>query len=407
MPFLNALVFFCLGVVALYATISYKQVALVIVLSILVAISTRFVKGLFSKLLVIQFLLVLTTAYGLAGIVKQYVFSSDKWMQQPDAIEGVVFKKTPNVYVIQPDGYINFSELGKGYYNFDNSKFENWLHEKDFKFYADFRSNYYTTLHSNSSLFTMKHHYYDILDERKVIMDKNPVVTIFNNNGYKTHFLSEVPYLIVNRPKINFDYSNFNLKNLPYLSKGLDMHRDILEDLPQVLKQSDEKNFYFFQKLLPGHITNYKEAIDNIEYERERYLKNIEYANNWLIKIINIITENDPKGIIIIVADHGGFVGMNTTYEAHEKTTDRDKIYSIFSSILAIKWPETDKPHFDDTFKSSVNLFRILFSYLAEDQSFLENTEEDASFMKIERAAPKGIYKYIDKNGNIVFDKIE
>jgi len=74
---------------------------------------------------------------------------------------------------------------------------------------------------------------------------------------------------------------------------------------------------------------------------------------------------------------------------------------------LAIRWPNNEKPPLENSFKSSVNLFRILFSYLAEDPQLLNHLQEDASFIPIKIGAPEGIYKYIDSNGKIVFDKHE
>ena len=62
--------------------------------------------------------------------------------------------------MIQPDGYVSFSELKKGYYNYDNTDFEQWLSHQGFSLHHNFRSNYYSTLSANSSLFAMKHHYY-------------------------------------------------------------------------------------------------------------------------------------------------------------------------------------------------------------------------------------------------------
>ncbi len=38
--------------------------------------------------------------------------------------------------------------------------FENFLINHIFKYYEDFRSNYASTLSSNSATFMMKHHYY-------------------------------------------------------------------------------------------------------------------------------------------------------------------------------------------------------------------------------------------------------
>ena len=101
-------------------------------------------------------------------------------MVQPDDIEKVQFKKRPNIYYIQPDGYVNFSEMVKGYYKNDNSAFKHFLEDNGFKNYDDIRSNYTSTLVSNSATFSMMHHYYnngfnftEIANAREIIISKN------------------------------------------------------------------------------------------------------------------------------------------------------------------------------------------------------------------------------------------
>ncbi len=403
LPALNTFVFFTLLMLALYATIRWKQALLIITATIGILIVSKFIKKIFPKLLVIQFLLLVTTAYSLAVITKNYLVYDDDWMMQPDSIQSAIFKKTPNIYVIQPDGYVNFSELSKGYYNYDNDEFENWLSNRGFTFYENFRSNYFSTLSSNSSLFTMKHHYYEIFDERNVIMNQNPVVDIFNKNGYKTHFLAEVPYLVVNRPRINFAYTSFDDISRPFISKGMEINQPILEMFPKVLENSAEKNFYFFEKLLPSHIPTFQNEKTTAEAGRIAYLENLEHANDWLQKLILQIETHDPDGLIIIVADHGGFVGFDFSLQSKIKTEDRDLLYSVFSSALAIKWPEEVIYNYDKELNTSVNLFRVLISYLSEDTSYLKNLQEDASYILIDENAPKGSYECIDENGNIVF----
>tara|TARA_R110000850_G_scaffold16697_1_gene51688 strand:- start:28441 stop:29907 length:1467 start_codon:yes stop_codon:yes gene_type:complete len=407
LPFVSSFVFFYLSMIALYAQVGYKKIALALFLAVVVAGVCAYVMNLYAKILVVQFLLVLTTFFTLYYHIKPYIFSSDQWLNQPEVIQNVAFKKKPNIYVIQPDGYVNFSELNKGHYNFDNSHFEQWLYDQDFVLYENFRSNYFSTLTSNSSMFAMKHHYLDLRDERKVIMDVNPVVKILNANGYKTHFFAEKPYLIVNRPNISFDYMNFDIEDIPYLSKGLKSNRDILEDLPLALEQEEEANFYFFEKILPGHITTFKDLAKPKEIEREEYLDNLRKANEWLKEIITKISTHDPEAMIVIVADHGGYVGLEYTRQSHIKSQDRDLIYSGFSSALAIKWPGNDIPDERLQFKSSVNLFINLFAHLSEDYTLIEETQDDASYIEIKEGAPTGTYKVIDGEGNIVFEKYE
>ena len=90
--------------------------------------------------------------------------------------------------------------------------------------------------------------------------------------------------------------------------------------------------------------------------------------------------------------------------EAYTKTQNRDKLYSIFGANLSIYWPE-GTPVANDQIQTSVNLFRVLFSYLSEDPTLLENLQEDGSYLPILQAARKGIYQVVDDTGNIVFKK--
>ena len=131
---------------------SVKRIIVVVLVAILLAI---LLAKYFKKIIVIQLLMSVVVG----GMLLNYVFfdiqKPETWMHQPDDIETVIFKKKPNIYLIQPDGYANFSEINKGFYQFDNSDFQNYLINNDFKLYNDFRSNYYSTLSSNSSMFAM------------------------------------------------------------------------------------------------------------------------------------------------------------------------------------------------------------------------------------------------------------
>ena len=122
---------------------------------------------------------------------------------------------------------------------------------------------------------------------------------------------------------------------------------------------------------------------------------------------MTVIIENDPNGLIVIAADHGGYVGFNYTKEIHQKQTDKKLVYSAFSSALAIKWPNNTAPVYDEKLKTSVNLFRTLFTYLGDDEALLENFQDDTSHAIIKGNAPIGVYEYIDNDGNIVFKKVD
>ena len=410
LPFLNVFAFLLFMMFCYYAGLHYKVAYLSFFLA--VGFSLFFYK--FSKkVIVIQLILAFIGLFTLIPQLFKLANYSEEWMQQPDSIEQVIFKKKPNVYFIQPDGYANFSELKKPNYNIDYSEFETYLNKGDFKYYNDFRSNYASTLSSNSATFMMKHHHYnkgtsfsEALYARNIIISENPVLSIFKNNNYKTYFVTELPYLILNKPNIGYDESNFTLDDVSYIGTGLGEPHDIISPLFKYLNEEiDQPKFFFIEIFNPGHIHGRKVDSEGIEGERKLWGESLQRANAMLYKTIDAIKEKDSNALIIIMADHGGFVGMEYTGQIYNKTQDRDLVYSIFTSTLAIHWPDNKAPKFDTNFKSAVNMFRILFSYLGEDESYLQNLQPDESFVILKDEKPKGVYKYIDNQGKVTLKK--
>ena len=365
------------------------------------------------KVIVVQLIMAIMVIASFVPTLYSYLNHSQDWLKQNDNIEAVVFKKRPNVYLIQPDGYANFTELKNETYNYDNSAFEAFLSQNGFKLYSEFRSNYFSTLSSNASLFSMKHHYYssfkanssEVFKARQLIVGNNPVHSIFKANNYKTHFIAETNYLLANKPEISYDYSNIDSNEVPYFSHGYGSNRNVTEDLKAVLETDtdDSSKFFFIERISPGHVSTYKHKSKGKEKEREIYLERLGWANSWLEEMVQMINENDPNALIIILADHGGFVGFDYTRASGIKQSDPNLIRSIFSTALAIKWPE-DVSGFDDHLKTNVNVFRVLFSYLSDDKAYLEMMQENSSYRPIVEGAPFGIYRLINENGAIVFE---
>jgi len=96
---------------------------------------------------------------------------------------------------------------------------------------------------------------------------------------------------------------------------------------------------------------------------------------------------------------------MKYTLESYKKTQDRDKVYSIFSSTLAIHWPDNMAPSYDASLKTSVNLFRVIFSFLSQDESYLSKLQPNSSYVILKDGMTKGVYEYINENGKIVLNK--
>lgn len=408
LPILNATIFGFYFIGRIYGFHQRKIILAYLIGFTLLAILLR---KHYKKIVVVQFIMAFVAFVTLLPTLYRATFDSNEWRNFPEEVVQTKFNKFPNVYVIQPDGYVNFSELAKEPYNFDNQKFESYLKNSGFKLYNNFRSNYTSTIVSNSSMFAMKHHYKgeQLFGAREVIVGDNPVIETFKKNDYNTFLFIENPYLLLNRPTIQYDSCNFNMNEVPWFGIGaFSIQKKLIQPLEETIKkQQGKRNFYFIEKIAPGHITTFENMAQGLEIERKNYLNQVETANAWLKEILAMIAKNDPNSLIVIAADHGGYVGFNYTKEIHQKQTDKKLVYSAFSSALAIKWGNNAAPTYDSKLKTSVNLFRTIFAYLGDNESLLENFQEDTSHAIIKKDAPSGVYEYIDGDGNVVFKKVE
>lgn len=411
LPFLGIFIFLFLLKICLYAGVQRKIIVGILIVSILLA---KFLTSHFNKIIVLQLLIAGLGFLKMVPTVYHQLTLSTEWLEPVDDIASLKLAKKPNIYFIQPDGYVNFSELSKGYYQLDASEMEGFLENHNFVQFADFRTNYGSTLSSNSATFMMQHHYYNKsksfsegLNARDIIISDNTTLSILKNNGYHTNLILQKPYLLVNKPKMGFDYSNIKLSDFPYISTGLDFNKDVVEDLKFAINQPKEQPaFYFVEFFNPGHISYKPVGDDTVASEKAKWIETLAVGDKMLKELVNLITELDSEALVIILADHGGYVGLNSTSETVIKTTDRDLIYSMFSAQLSIRSPYEIPEKYNKHLKTSVNVFRVLFSFLADDESYLNNLQYDGSYMIIKQGAPKGVYKYIDQTGNIVFEKV-
>ncbi|WP_299111784.1 sulfatase-like hydrolase/transferase [uncultured Winogradskyella sp.] len=405
---LNVFTFLFLIKIITYSGPQRKKTVLIVLIAVLFAL---YLKKHLKRLVLLQYLLAFVSVFSLVHTIYTNTSISNAWQNQPDDIIKVKFKTKPNVYVIQPDGYANFFEIYKGYYNYDNSEFEAFLNKNNFTHYPNFRSNYSTTLSSNSSFFMMKHHYYnkrisnfELYNARNMIVSKNPVLEIFKNNGYSTHFITQTGYMMFNRPKMGYDYCNLTYGDFPYISPGIAKPIDISTDLKSTISDATKQpKFVFIQLLKPWHIKSKKKNSSNDkDIERQEWLKNLEEANTILRSTIELIKKHDNNALVIIASDHGGYVGFNYASEADAMTKDRDLIYSIYSSQLSIHWPNNNIPSFNDKFKTSVNVFRLLFTYLSKNNAYLEHLEADVSYKVLRHGVSDGIYEYINEDDQVI-----
>jgi hypothetical protein len=367
-----------------YLTI--KKKLLLLLLLIVFLLSLRFYY-LYKKIVVfVLFLAIIPFVKCLNIVVYKQQVDTLSWAKQSDFIGKTKFVKSPNIYFLEPDGYVGKETMEEAPYGYNDTIYD-WLESKSFTVYKNTRSNYPASLASNASMFVMKHHHleripsspFEMQDARKIIVGNNIVVDILKNNNYKTFFIVEDGYFQQSFQKGNYDYYNINNSEIPFFSNDNNAKKDVYEDLEKYLegnKQKDVPKFYFVEKLFPHHI-NYDGS--GVENERNIYLKRIEIANRWLKKTIDLIEKKDSSGIIIIAADHGGWVGIENRKQMFS-TNNKKLLKSIFSNLIAIKW--NDKKHFeyDEKLKSNVNIFRVLFSCLSEDKTLLKHLEEDYSY---------------------------
>ena len=385
-----------------------KKIVFAIVMLLGVIISYWLAK--YYKLLVLLLLfLSLFNLYTLGGIIVLAESASKEWQKLPDTIDKAVFTKKPNIYYIQPDGYTNPQNFKSDLYNYNNTAFENYLKQSGYKIYNGFRSNYYSTLLSNSSLFAMKHHYsqedMDPYNAREVIISDNPVLRTLKANGYKTHFITERPYLIISRPKLGYDYCNFDYLTMPYFRDGWEAERDVLADLKnQVAVNKKSGNFYFLEKMIPGHIHNNAPSL-GVDGERAGYLERVGEANIWLTGVLDFIAKNDPDALVIVGADHGGFAGFEYMGQTENVLKDTKLIKSMYGAMLAIKWNDSGYKEYDSGLKSSVNLFRTVFAYLSQNKTYLDAYQKNESYIRTLR--PEGVYKYINDKGEPVIEPVK
>ena len=339
------------------------------------------------------------------------------WTTISTDLNEVQLKHTPNIYVIQPDGYANFSKLDQPPYSFDNSQFESYLEAQNFQPYPEFRSNYYSTLTSNSSMFAMKHHYYENTykgnlktygSQDVVVGPYNNTLNILDKNGYTTHFITDNSYFLINGKQTNFDHCNIERSQIKIYDTGPVYGADIVPDFEAAIAEMPNgPNFFFIEKTLPSHVMYEASYSDGAVEERTKYLERLQTANQWLTDLIEVINTYDSNPMIVLVADHGGYVGLDYVKQVERKAlSDADKI-SIFNSLLTIKWPKEieDRPK---VIKSSVNLFRTVFATLGENPELMRSEEPNTSFIpKYDRFLGASIYKCIDEEYTPTLEKIE
>jgi hypothetical protein len=393
--------------------LGWRWKALILVALLAIAASFFMAKH-YKKIVLLLSIMCLVASGQLLFFISSYVLSSEDWVQ-PMAFESSVFQKKPNVYLLQPDGYVGEQAANNAIYQLNNHSFYDTMKAQGFQFNADFRSNYPTTLASNSTLFTAQHHYLhygemnnELMNARDIILGDNPVLNTFVNNGYKTHLILEHSYLLLNYPEVSYDTNNVNRSELSLLLPNYFLGKDYIKDFKnQILRANEDPQFYFVEILHPGHISFTKDREDAIAFEKNKYREEIKSISSQLIDMVQFIELNDPEAIILIVADHGGFVGYTHTGAAYtQPEKDLALKESVFNALYAVKAPVGFDP-FQKTVKSSIGVFPALFDYLSGDLAPSISSFDNSSYLLIKSDAKRVLHQYYDTHGNSVMEKVD
>ena len=392
---------------AMFLTLKKKLIAVALVMSVVMAWKLF---NHYKKLLVLIMVMALIPTGKCLIHIYEHI-NAVTWIESSESLSDVVFKHKPNIYVIQPDGYVAQETLETAPYDHKSDLYD-WLATHDFEVYQGVRSNYPASLASNASMFAMKQHCYgnmirptfELPEARRIISGSNPVIDVLKQNNYHTSFVVQDEYFQQNRDALVYDYYNIKHEEIPFFSNDNNVKKVVFDDLKYAMNLPTEKpKFYFVEKLLPHHI----HFEPTVKEDRESYIKLIDSVNVWIKNIITHIEKKDDNALIVVLADHGGWLGVSN-YDQMFTTTDEVELNSIYSVLAAIRWNGYDFEDVDKSFKSNVNLFRVLFAALSENKNLLEDLEEDSSYnLYKESRYYNKVNQVFDPEGNFVFNKLE
>lgn len=390
--------------------LGWRWKALVLV-AIIALITSWFAGKHYKKGILLLGFMTVISLFQFALFYWENVHTRETWVKKSD-LSSLEFVKKPNIYFIQPDGYASKTALENKHYRYDNNLFYAELEPRGFEFNHNYRSNYPSTLSSNAALFNAQHHFYDngkfqneLFNARQQIMGENTVLRTLKNNGYQLTAILQHRYLLLNHPDVAYDHINITESELSILP-DYHLNKDYVNNLKEAIsKATDDPQFYFIEILEPGHITGLESSDSTIKEERDKYIEGLNNVSLKLLYIIDHISKTDPTAIVIMAADHGGFVGYNYTGESYEKVTkDVTLQQGIFGALFAVKAP-SDFTTYQKEIKSSVSVFPQLFNYLS-NKPVVKQGIDNSSYQLIKNGKQPGVYRYYNENGVSVTEKI-
>ncbi|MBI4929954.1 MAG: hypothetical protein HY841_04265 [Bacteroidetes bacterium] len=330
-----------------------------------------------------------TATYKEFNPILQNKFKASEIQSHSDSIQ------QRNIYYIVLDSYTNSSSLKK-YWNYDNDTLAGFLKSKGFFIAEKSHCNYNSTPFSIASSLNMSYLNIENYEQAQKVQISKAYDMV--KNSATAEMLSAYGYEIKN-------LSLFDLKNIPafytdpfyrktnlfdrtiffLLTERLGItheHRQLIslaeinpEIFMRLISVREKPSFCYAHVMMPHYPYFYDENGNRMSDEyacseegrKEKYLKQLKFANQQLMKTINyILSHSEVKPVIIIQGDHGfrDFAELGSEEQIKESKT-------IFNACLLP----------DDTLKNSaydsispVNSFRIVFNnYFGTKFSLLED----------------------------------
>ena len=359
--------------------------------------------------------------------------NSQAAFKNPPSQAAPVQNDLPDIYHIILDSYQRQDFLAAGY-DYDNSKFIQFLKDSDFYVAECSRSNYAHTFLSISSTMNMTY----VQDFMTPETLTEPALKDALVRSQVRARLSNLGYQIVAFDNVHWDYSDadvfykFKIEPIlnPYLfpvesvyidNSALKIFKDFSRPFKQgvtTLSSSAVKDHYLQQeyildsidesvslkspKYVFGHVEKphgpfvfepdgafieedayyrdkYFSAI-NKEYDRLGNIKQVEYLNRRMIRLVNEIQEVDKDAIIIIHSDHG--------------LLENEILNGRLANLFAIYFPDKDYSSLYPTI-TPINIFRVVLDKyfsaglgLLPDNSYYSYREDKMEYFPIEEDMP-------------------
>jgi len=337
--------------------------------------------------------------------------------------EKIQFISKPNVYLVHLESYSNEIAM-REIYGFENRQFLEALEQRRFTIYPNHFSNHAYTMTSIATLFAMRHHHFrvalgnmDGVGIRDMVGGKlyNPVLDVFKRNGYEAQIIHQSDYMFIRGAALSYAYPRRTAAKVFEIYQ-IDQLNDLLAriftsyapaargsrvdsiaafaNLNETLKErvweaatSSNPYFSFLAPMGTQH-SNANKSWDELAGFVDEYPARIAKANPTFLELFDWIIENDPEAVVIVYGDHGAsrYRGIeNGEGDFNETLAKRGlsaETFALdrFGTMLAIRFPNGDPSLFENT--SPVNLFRILFSALAEDPTILETMAPNESYVR-------------------------